>query len=233
MITVAFVFARGGSKGVPRKNLRLVGGVSLIERAVRTAQQVERISRVIVSTDDEEIADAGRRAGADVPGLRPAALAADGASELDAWRHALDWCLGTDGSTAFDTFVSVPPTAPLRIAADIDRCLDEYAAGGCDMVVTGTPAQRHPSFNMVQRSADGSVGLVMPPSGNVVRRQDAAPAFDLTTVAYVSSPDHIRRCRGVLDGTVRLVEVPRERAIDIDDEFDLTIADILASRSTT
>lgn len=229
--SIAFVFARGGSKGVPRKNLRVIGGVPLVVRAIDCAAQCPEIDAVVVSTDDEEIADVARRAGALVPELRPAHLATDNASELEAWRHAVGWFADADGQPTFDLFVSVPPTAPLRTPTDVRRCIAAYRERECDIVVTGTFAHRHPSFNMVEVAPDGLARLMMPRAGGVVRRQDAPPAYDLATVAYVCSAQHVLTTPSVLAGRVRLVEVDRVSAVDIDDELDLALAEVLSERT--
>ena len=225
---VAFVFARGGSKGIPRKNLQVVGGLTLIARSVRTALETASISEVVVSTDDPEIAEEARTHGATVPELRPPELAADDAHELDAWRHAIGWFQDGDGTPTLDVFVSLPPTAPFCTPGIVERCI-ETLDESCDMVVTTTRANRHPSFNMVRSDEAGYAHLVSPPKGVITRRQDAVEVFDLTTAAYVCRPTHVLASRAVLDGRVRMVEIDRLSAIDIDDPFDLRIAQMLAT----
>ena len=224
----AFVFARGGSKGVPRKNLQTVGGLTLVARSIITAQQTPGIDRVIVSTDDAEIAEQAAEYGADVPELRPEYLSHDGASELDAWKHAVGWFLDDKGRPNFDIFMSVPPTAPLRTPDTLKRCLDLLNAD-CDMVVTGSASARHPAFNMVSRDAQGLVKVAHPSASGVTRRQDTPPLYDLTTVAYVSRPHHILTIGSVLEGRVKMLEIDRRSAIDIDDEFDLEVAQLLCN----
>jgi CMP-N-acetylneuraminic acid synthetase len=227
--TVAFIFARGGSKGVPRKNLREVGGRSLLARSIDVARQVPRISRVILSTDDPEIAEAGRRFGAEVPFLRPPELATDAAPERLSWRHAVQWVRDHDGPEALDTFISLPVTAPLRKVEDVKRCLDVFGAPpACDIVITMTRARSNPYFNMVRMTAEGLVTLAIADGAKPVRRQDAPKVFDMTCVAYVTTPDHIMTSDGVFDGRVKGVEVDEISAIDIDTEFDLKLAEMFA-----
>lgn len=225
----AFVFARGGSKGLPRKNVLPLGGKPLIAHAIEQALAVGRIGRVVVSTDDPEIADAAREAGAVVPFLRPPELAADDAPEWLAWRHAIDWLEADQGGLP-PLFVSVPATAPLRLPEDIARCIDRYDRGDCDMVFAVTPAARSPWFNMVILDDAGLARLVNPPAELVQRRQAAPRCYDMTTVCYVTSPAHIRRAAGVLDGRCAAVEVPRRRALDIDDAYDMAVAEALWGR---
>lgn len=226
---VAFIFARGGSKGVPRKNLREVGGRPLLARSIEVAQRVPRISRIILSTDDPEMAEAGRRFGAEVPFMRPAALASDQAREWDAWRHAVNWVREHDGPDAIDIFISLPATAPLRKPSDIERCLDAYLEPPqADMVITMTEARRNPYFNMLRPTPDGLVTLAATDSAKPFRRQDAPKVYDMACVAYVTSPEHIFRSEGVFDGRIKGLEVDGVSAIDIDTEFDLKLADMLA-----
>ena len=140
---------------------------------------------MIVSTDSDAIAVAARNAGADVPFMRPAELASDTASEWLSWQHALTYLKQSDGDYP-DALLVVPATAPLRVTEDLERCLDEFGRGDVDTVITVTDAHRSPYFNMVTAREDGYVGVVMPPQTTVVRRQDAPPVYDMTTVGYVS-----------------------------------------------
>jgi len=221
-----FIFARGGSKGVPGKNVRMLAGSPLIAWAVRSANESRYISRVIVSTDDDKIAKAASAAGAEVPFMRPAELAGDRSPEWLAWQHALTEVRKRDAQP-IDVFVSVPATAPLRSAADIDACIEKLLGSDADIVVTVKKAERSPYFNMVTLDGDGYARIVISGKGRMERRQDAPVVYDMTTVAYAARPDFVMRARGVFDGKVMAVEVPPERAIDIDTELDFRIADFL------
>ncbi len=222
----AFVFARGGSKGLPGKNIKPLAGKPLIGWAIEAALAVSEIKRVLVSTDDPDIARVARECGAEVPFLRPDSLASDTASELDAWRHALETLRDTEG-TLPDPFISVPATAPLRQPQDIAACLNCYRAGGADIVLTTTEAYRNPWFNMVKACGDGTVELVNNPDGSVTRRQDAPDVMDVATVAYVADPRFILAEGKLFSGRVKAVPVPVERAIDIDTAHDFAIAEFL------
>ena len=170
MSTVAFIFARGGSKGLPGKNTRPLAGKPLVAWSIEHARAVQRIQRVIVSTDSQQIADVALQYGAEVPFMRPKKLALDDSPEWLAWRHALNYLKEMEGILP-DVMVSVPATAPLRSVIDINNCLDEYEKNDdVDVVVTVTEAARSPYFNMVKRNSDGTVALVISPSTTLTRR---------------------------------------------------------------
>jgi CMP-N-acetylneuraminic acid synthetase len=229
MSMTAFIFARGGSKGLPGKNIKPLAGKPLIGWAIEQALSVKGIGRVVVSTDDPQIAEVARTWGAETPFLRPASLAGDTASEWDAWRHALGAMQEAEG-TLPHPFISVPATSPLRLPEDIATCLDVFGQGEADMVVAVTEAHRNPWFNMVRTRSDGTIVPVNNPEGTVVRRQDAPAVFDMTTFAYIADPQYVLHQRGVFRGRVRAVEVPIERSIDIDTPFDFEIAEFLMKK---
>jgi CMP-N-acetylneuraminic acid synthetase len=226
MKAIACIFARGGSKGLPGKNIRPLGGKPLIAWSIEHALAVKRIKRVIVSTDSEEIAAVAREYDAEVPFIRPAELAEDDSPEWLAWRHTLNYLLETTGAYP-EVMVSVPTTAPLRLALDIENCLDEYEKGNADMVITVTEAHRSPYFNMVKTNKDGTVGLVDTLQSAIARRQDAPVVYDMATVCYVANPEFIMTHNAMFEGRVKAVNVPVERAIDIDTLLDFQIAECL------
>lgn len=227
----AFVFARGGSKGLPGKNVRPLAGKPLIGWAIEQALAVPQISRVIVSTDSEQIAEVAQAHGATVPFRRPAELSSDTAPELLAWRHAITWVQQTEGHFS-GPFLSIPATAPLRLPCDIEAVLAEYDRSGADVVLSVTSAHRNPWFNMVKSGATDSYVLVNDDGqgGRVTRRQDAPEVFDITTVAYAARPEFILAHGSMFDGRVAVARVPVERTIDIDTSLDFDIAEFLMQR---
>lgn len=226
MKTVAFIFARGGSKGLPGKNIRNLGGKPLIAWSIDMALSVKRIERVIVSTDSEEIAIIARKFGAEVPFIRPAELAGDESPEWLAWRHGLNYLKESCGKWP-EIMVSVPTTSPLRIEVDIENCLDEYEKGDADIVITTTDAHRSPYFNMVRSKDDGTVELVNSLPTALTQRQQVPVVYDVTTVCYVANPSFVMSHESIFEGRVRAVHVPIERAIDIDTLFDFQVAEAL------
>ncbi len=201
----AFIFARGGSKGVPGKNIRLLGGKPLIAHAIELGKKCRSVDRVIVSTDSEDIARVARDHGAEVPFLRPAELAGDKAPEWLAWQHAIRKVRET--GIRCDTFLSLPATSPLRAMEDVANCLTELERGGHDIVMTVKEASRNPYFNMVTMDASRRARLVCG-DGRIQNRQEAPAVYDVTTVAYAARADFILNSKGMFDGRAGAVVVP-------------------------
>jgi CMP-N-acetylneuraminic acid synthetase len=219
------VFARGGSKGVPRKNARMLGGKPLLAHSVEAALAATCLDRVIVSTDDDELAAIARQYGAEVPFVRPSNLATDESSEWSAWQHAIRAMSDLSGRDV-DVLVSVSPTSPFRSPADIDLCYERLKETDADIVVTVTPAARSPYFNMVVLEGDRA-RLVIPPLQSLNRRQDTPEVYDMTTVAYAARAPFVLDAQYMFSGRVSAVIVPAERALDIDSEFDFRIAEMI------
>ncbi len=210
---------------MPGKNIKLLGGIPLIAHSIIRAKETAFVERIYVSTDSDEIAAVAKDYHAEVI-IRPQELATDTASEWLAWRHAVNYL--EKAGVAFDIFLSLPSTSPLRASLDIENCVNALA-DDTDMVVTVTPSSRSPYFNMVTRDHDGFSELVID-SGGLTRRQDAPITYDLTTVAYVTRPKFIKSNQGLFSGRVKSVIVPKERAVDIDDAHDFLFAEALYER---
>ncbi len=225
--TVGFIFARGGSKGIPGKNIRLLAGKPLIAYAIETAFQSEFIDRVVVSTDDEKISQIAQDFGAEVPFLRPKELAKDNSPEWLAWQHAVKTLNEQDKGRDLDVFVGIPTTSPLRITEDVDRAIQAFLEGESDVIITVKNTARHPAFNMVALNKRNYAKLILPPAQKISRRQDAPLVYDMTTVAYVAKPDFIVEANSIFEGKVKAVLIPEERALDIDTELDFQFAEYL------
>ena len=226
MSTIACIFARAGSKGLPNKNIQTFNGKPLISWAVELALEVKQINKVFVSTDSEEIAEIARMAGASIPFIRPSELATDTSPEWHSWQHFIKFLADKDGRLP-EVFLSLPATSPLRSTIDIENCLNEFKKGKADFVVGITPSERNPYFNMVKKGEDNQVDLVIQQGEKFSRRQDTPEVFDLTTVCYVGKPGTILTKNSIFEGKVAGVEIPRESAIDIDTELDFQIAEFL------
>ena len=229
MKTYAFIFARGGSKGVPGKNIRALAGKPLLAYSIDMAHEIEAVDKVFVSTDDPAIAAIARSYGANIID-RPLELAQDDTPEWMAWQHAVKWI--QEQNERFDVFLSLPTTSPLRNKDDVLKCLNKLDER-FDVVVTMTKTNRSPWFNMVKMNEEGSLSLLVEENKHYIRRQDTPIAFDMTTVTYVTRPTFILNNQRIWDGKVEGVLIPIERAIDIDDELDFEIAEFLMQRQTT
>jgi len=229
MRVLAVVPARGGSKGVPRKNIALLGGRPLLTYTVVAALATgDLLNEVVVSTDDEEIAEVARTAGASVPFLRPAELATDTARSVDVVRHAVDFVEDRDG-IRLDWVLTLQPTAPFRSAADIEAALSLAAADpDCDSVISVVEVVgSHPVF--VKKLVDGYIEPFCVEEIEGTRRQDIdPPAFKRNGAIYLS-----RRAlldNGELRGRVqRAYVMPAERSVNIDAPLDLIVAEALIS----
>jgi len=224
---IALICARGGSKGLPGKNIRPLNGTPLIGWSIKIAKEIERVSRVIVSTDSKEIAKIALEYGAEVPFIRPENLALDNSPEWSVWRHSINY-LENQQSEKIDALVVLPVTAPLRTIRDVNKCIDLFEKGGTDSVITVSESNRNPYFNMTSNDSKGYSSLVIQSDKGITRRQDAPEVFDMATVAYVVDTNFIKEFNGIFEGRVKNVVIPRERAVDIDNMIDFKIAECLS-----
>ena len=224
--TIAFIFGRGGSKGLKNKNLLTLGEKPLIAHGIDLAKEIKEIDKIFVSTDSDEIANIGMKYGAEII-KRPNELATDNSPEWLSWQHAIKFFNKKYGK--FNKFISLPPTAPLRSTDDVQRSLDALT-GKVDIVLTMSKSNRNPWFNMVTCGKNSNLSLIN--ENNIInRRQDAPKCFDICTVAYVSRPDFIIKKKSIWDGIVKGIEIPIERSIDIDNKFDFEIAEFLINKN--
>jgi len=184
MKIIGFIFARGGSKGVPNKNIKLLGDVPLIAHSIREAKKSKYISDVYVSTDSDKIQEVAIKYGAIVPFLRPSYLAQDDSSELDSWVHIVK------NIDDFDIFVSLPTVSPMKTYKDIDSCIEEYLNKKPEILITVNKSCRFPGFNLIQLDEDKYVKK--DPNIPYVANRQKSDYFDITTVCYVSSAELIK-----------------------------------------
>jgi len=226
MKNFAFVFARGGSKGLPGKNIRPLAGKPLIHYSIEIAKKCPSIDEVFVSTDDTDIAEISRQAGAIII-ERPAELASDESSEWLSWRHGIEWVEKNYGK--FRYFVSLPATSPLRSVSDVEGAVSKMESSLADICISISPASRSPYFNMVKVLDDQTCELVIKPEETITRRQDAPDVFDITTVVYIATPAFIQNNESIFSGRVATVVVPKNRAVDIDDIYDFLLAEAIVN----
>jgi CMP-N,N'-diacetyllegionaminic acid synthase len=223
--SVGLITARGGSKSIPQKNVKLLAGKPLIAWTIEAALRSRLLDRVIVSTDDEEIARVARECGADVPFMRPAELAQDDSPHLDVIRHALDW-LETESKTELDYLMLLQPTSPLRTTEDIDAAIALAADVDADAVVSVCQTHDHPYLSK-QVTPDGRLlDFVEKPRGYLAR-QKLPPAFALNGAIYLVRRNVLReRDDWYTDRTFAYI-MPPERSLDIDTPWDLHLVELI------
>jgi CMP-N,N'-diacetyllegionaminic acid synthase len=223
---LALIPARGGSKGLPRKNILPLLGKPLIAWTIEQALASEFVDEVCVSTDDTEIAEVAAASGAPVPFMRPECLAADATPSIDVIRHALGH-YATSGRL-FDHLILLEPTSPLREVADIDGCLRKLLAEPrAESIVSVAPLEsQHPAF-AVDITEDGLLRPFVGEGFRVLRRQDLSDAYFFDGTIYASQTESLL-ARGTFyhDRTAAWV-VPRWRSLEIDEEPDLVCAEAL------
>ncbi len=227
-VICAWIFARGGSKGLPGKNILPLMGKPLIAYSIETAKKSHYIDNVFVSTDDPEIAAVARKYGAVVPFMRPAELCGDTSSERMAWQHAVQWMRDQNEFPVMDILVSLPATSPLRTVEEVDQAIELFLCGQSDTVITVVPSSRHPAFNMVYMDNDRYCDIILRNYEEwVPNRQSYPTAYNIAGSVYVSSADYIMASDSYLKGRVQAVVVPEEHAIDIDTLLDFKLAETM------
>ena len=224
---IAIIPARGGSKGVPRKNVRPIAGKPCIQWTIELARSMPELARVIVSTDDVEISDVSRRCGAEVY-ERPTNLASDTAMVIDALRE-LHLRLSAEGESA-RCWVLLEPTAPLRTVDDVRSCIELLLdpAKGFDCTTTFHEATKNPY--RAWRLDGETAGKFFTEAPDVLR-QELPPAYYLNGNAYCFWIDRLSKdARTILNGKVGAVTIPHERGFEIDEPNDFQIVEYLLSR---
>jgi CMP-N-acetylneuraminic acid synthetase len=216
------ICARGGSQGVPGKNIRPLLGKPLIAWTIEQALACPNIDGVYVSTDCESIAEVARQYGAKVPFLRPADMATNDAPKIPVIRHLVEWVYANVGEV--EIVVDLDPTSPLREVSDIVACINMLEKS-TDVVITAYESDKNPYFNMVEVSNDGYAHLVKPPINEVFGRQSAPKVYSMNGSVYVWHRNTIDK--GLWGGKAALHVMPRERSVDIDSLIDFKLVELL------
>lgn len=222
------IFARGGSKGIPMKNIAQCGGKPLITWTIETAKSSNLINRVIVCTDDNEIARISLACGALIPFLRPKNLAEDSTAELDVWKYAIREIYPFYNINQ-NCLISLPATSPLRSKEDIERCIKNYESSNLDGIVTICESDKSPDFNMITLKSNSLQIDTQNIVTKIQRRQDCSKWFDILTVCYVFNNQYVENTDHILNGKIGCVEIPKERSLDIDTPYQLKIANLILS----
>lgn len=228
LTVLAVVPARAGSKGVPGKNERPLAGKTLIERAAEAARASGVVSRCVLSTDSERIAELGRRAGLDVPFLRPTELAADDTPMQPVIEHAL-LEIERDGFRP-DAVLVLQPTAPLRTGAHIAEAVRLLEQTGADSVVTVVEIPRHHSPQYAMRISAGRLEPFLPEGGAITRRQDVEPAYSRDGTVYAVRRDVIVVEHDLYGADCRPLVLPAAESVNIDGPEDWAYAEAILCR---
>ncbi len=223
MSTLALIPARGGSKGLPRKNVLPVGGKPLIAWTIEAALASACVDRVVLSSDDDDIMAVAEAHGCEVLFRRPAELSGDSASSLAVVSHALAQL------PAFDHVMLLQPTSPMRLASDIDAAFELMCRQGAQACVSVCPVEESP-FWMYQIDAGYKLQPLLPQLELRTRRQDLPPVYMLNGAIYVASTAYFQQHQGFLGSECAAYVMPRSRSIDIDTADDLAAIELLLNK---
>ena len=215
--------ARGGSKGIPRKNVRSLGGKPLIAWTIEQGKESRYIDRLVVSTDDRQIADVAREWGADVPFLRPDDLATDDARGVDVVIHALQEL------PEFDVVVLLQPTSPFRVTGDIDAAIALWKDNESSSVVGVTEVAKSPYW-MYRIRDDGALTELLPKPASAANRQQLPKTYALNGAVYVTTAASLLELESFLSPSARPYVMPSDRSVDLDSQLDWLYAEWLIGR---
>lgn len=213
---LAIIPARGGSKGVPRKNIRLLGGKPLIAWTIEEAKRSKYIDRLILSSEDEEIIQIAKEYGCDVPFVRPKELAQDITPGINPILHALEEVRG------YDYVVLLQPTSPFRTVNDIDGCIEKLIECNTYACVSVTESEVSPYW-MYNINENGRIESFVKEEGLIPRRQELPSIYKLNGAVYVAQTDWLKKQQSFLEeGTTVAYIMPKSRSYDIDTEMDFS-----------
>ena len=227
MKTLYVIPARGGSKGIPHKNIKPLAGKPLIGYSIDVARQLAADDDICLTTDDPDIAATAESMGLNVPFLRPASLATDTCGTYEVLIHALDFY--RDRGIDYDTLVLLQPTSPMRTADDVRAALALYSLD-IDMVVTVKEAASNPYYNCYETDNDGFLHISKG-DGGYTRRQDAPKVWEYNGAVYVINVESLRRMPLSAFTRRRMSVMPAERSVDLDTPVDWLIAEKLIENS--
>lgn len=230
MKRIATICARGGSKGVKNKNIRLINGKPLIHYTVEQVIESKMFDSIVVSSDSDSILDIASEYKEVITIKRPDDLASDTAAKMPVVKHAVDQC-ELMLSVKFDTICDVDCTSPLRKVEDIVNCISLLESHKASNVLTACPARRSPYFNMIEKGPEGKVKLSKQLASKIVRRQDAPECFDMNASIYVWNRETLMSLKSYFLDKTMLYVMPENRSHDIDTEFDFKIVEYILTNN--
>ncbi|OYO31198.1 flagellar modification protein B [Janthinobacterium sp. PC23-8] len=229
MSRICTICARGGSKGVLGKNVRIMNGKPLIAHTIAQAKESGLFDAIAVSSDSAEILAIAEACGVNYLIRRPDELATDSAAKLPVIQHAVAEVERQRGEV-FDTLVDLDATSPLRTVDDVRNAVALLETTGAGNVITAMPARRSPYFNLVEVDAEGKVNLSKRPAQPFVRRQDAPACYDMNASIYVWRRDILFTSPSLFNDDTKLYVMPEERSIDIDSDLDFRFVEFLMTQ---
>lgn len=232
MKTLCVISARGGSCGLPGKNIRDLLGKPLIVWSIEQALETPEVDRVVVSTDSESIATVARKAGAETPFFRPSHLATSETGKFEVFKHALQAC-EQYYQEDYEFYLDLDCTNPLRDVSDISACIAQFRMRrehGVDGVFTICPARKNPYFNLLESDRQGALRISKKLLSTIVRRQDAPSVFEHVASIYVLTPDYIHQASHLLEGHTEGYDIGHEKSLDVDSDFDFLLIEYLMKR---
>lgn len=219
--------ARGGSKGIPGKNIKPLGGKPLIQYSIEQAQALTSNDNICISTDDQQIMEVAQQTGVVAPFRRPEELSSDTAGSYEVILHALKHY--EEAGKPYDAVVLLQPTSPFRKAEDIKACLDLWTPE-VDMVVSVTESASNPYFNLFEENEDGY--LQRSKESSYVRRQDAPAVYEYNGAVYVISVKALKEYKGFAAfKKIKKYIMPAERSVDLDTERDWAFCEFMIERN--
>lgn len=220
------ICARGGSKGVKNKNIKLINNKPLIAYTIEQAKETNLFEHIVISTDSDDIANISKKYGAEVFFKRDAHLSSDSAGKLEVIKDAF---VRSEKyyNKKFNYLIDLDVTSPLRYVADITNSYEQFKKNNNDNLITAMPSRRSPYFNLVEVDSDGKVSLSKKLDKAILRRQDAPKSYDMNASIYIWNRSTILNSNSLFLNNTGLYIMPEERSIDIDNELDFKFVEFL------
>jgi len=232
MTVLCVIGARGGSEGLPGKNIKFLLGKPLVVWTIEAALLAPEIDRVVVSTDSKEIANISKKSGAQVPFIRPKELSGPEVGKFQVWKHALDQC-ESYYDEEYEIFLDLDCTNPLRDVNDISNVICQFRnsrKNKVDAVFSVCEARKNPYFNMLEKDGNGAMRLSKTNGQTVVARQSAPKVFEHVASIYAIDPKYIKKENHLLSGHTEGYDIGIEKSLDIDSNFDFCLVEYLMKK---
>ena len=232
MTVLCVIGARGGSEGLPGKNIKLLLGKPLIVWTIEAALLTQEIDRVVISTDSKEIATISKKAGAQVPFIRPKELSGSEVGKFQVWKHALDQCENYYDEE-YEIYLDLDCTNPLRDVNDISNVIYQFRnsrKNKVDAIFSVCEARKNPYFNMLEKDRRGAMRMSKTKGQTVIARQNAPKVFEHVASIYAIDPVYIKKENHLLSGHAEGYDIGIEKSLDVDSNFDFCLVEYLMKK---